>query len=248
MILKFLDFIAEKNNIIETEEEKIKRREEKKAKRLFYIKKLESKILSTSDLDNYDIPDKIKEMMKDWNIILKSPYSDSFYSSADVTNNYKPDGSYRVSDHWNFTSLRDDRSKKHCRTNVKVPDKTHISIGIWNDQKKLYEIILTEPKDSHIKWLNRKDSNLRYLQNSETIQKKKNFKEKVINKEVLIKLKYKGKEYEGRVKKWTGHELKIENNLGEIIYNNNYIQPDLIEYIKFTDKDNNDIPNPFEGE
>ena len=115
-------------------------------------------------------------------------------------------------------------------------------------KKKLYEIILTEPKDSHIKWLNRKDSNLRYLQNSETIQKKKNFKEKVINKEVLIKLKYKGKEYEGIVKKWTGHELKIENNLGEIIYNNNYIQPDLIEYIKFTDKDNNDIPNPFEGE
>lgn len=41
----------------------------------------------------------------------KSPYSESFYSSKDIDWGYKPEGSLRVSDHWNFGA-----DGEHCPT------------------------------------------------------------------------------------------------------------------------------------
>lgn len=41
----------------------------------------------------------LKNMNENW---LKSPYSDSFYNSKDIDFGYKPEGSLRISDHWNF--------------------------------------------------------------------------------------------------------------------------------------------------
>lgn len=47
---------------------------------------------------------------EDWS---KSPYSQSYYSSSNIDWNYKPEGSLRVSDHWNFTDMY---GVTHCKT------------------------------------------------------------------------------------------------------------------------------------
>lgn len=56
-----------------------------------------------------------------------SPYnrteSGSYYNTADKSWDYTPDGSIRVSDHWNFPS----RGNIHCKTDV--PDSK--LIGKW---------------------------------------------------------------------------------------------------------------------
>lgn len=54
--------------------------------------------------------DKIKELIK-WDVCKKSPYSNSFYNSDDISWYHKPENSLRLSDHWNFTSYGD----VHCQ-------------------------------------------------------------------------------------------------------------------------------------
>lgn len=41
----------------------------------------------------------LKNMNKNWS---KSPYSNSFYNSKNIQFGYKPEGSIRISNHWNF--------------------------------------------------------------------------------------------------------------------------------------------------
>ena len=54
---------------------------------------------------------KVVEMADEsWSI---SPYGDSWYSSKEISWDYKPEGSIRIADHWNF-STRD--GKMHCQT------------------------------------------------------------------------------------------------------------------------------------
>ena len=43
----------------------------------------------------------------------QSPYSQSYYSSKNISWGHKPDGSLRVSDHWNF---EDEYGHRHCET------------------------------------------------------------------------------------------------------------------------------------
>lgn len=50
----------------------------------------------------------MENMTQEWSI---SPYSESFYSSKDIDWGYKPEGSLRVSDHWNFGA-----DGEHCPT------------------------------------------------------------------------------------------------------------------------------------
>ena len=45
-----------------------------------------------------------------YDLVQKSPYSESYYSDGEIDWNYKPEGSYRLSDHWNFES----QGQKHC--------------------------------------------------------------------------------------------------------------------------------------
>lgn len=52
----------------------------------------------------------IAKYTTEWAEISKSPYSDSFYSSKDIDWGHKPEGSYRISNHWSFIS----RGEKHC--------------------------------------------------------------------------------------------------------------------------------------
>ncbi len=53
----------------------------------------------------------ILEIVKDWKVISKSPYSMSLYNSSDIGWGYKPEGSYRISNHWSFTS----QGEIHCK-------------------------------------------------------------------------------------------------------------------------------------
>ena len=248
-LLKFSDFIFEGfEPKVETEEEMLKRRESKWLKRLKYIKKLEPKTLSKSDLDSYNIPDKIKEMMMEWDIIRRSPYSDSFYNSHDISWTHKPDGSYRVSDHWNFYTKD---HKKHCKTDIKTPNTTHVSIGKYNSEKGIYEIILTEPKKSHTENLNRKERKLKYLQNPEVIYKKKLFKDRYSKGEILVDFNYDGIQYNGILKGWTGFKIKIENELGEVIFSNmgqDDIKYNKIDSLEFTDKNGSEISDPYQDD
>lgn len=55
-------------------------------------------------------PKEVLEEIKKFNHINKSPYSLSYYNVPNVTWDYKPEGSLRISDHWNFIS----HGEKHC--------------------------------------------------------------------------------------------------------------------------------------
>lgn len=55
-------------------------------------------------------PKEVLEEIKKFNHINKSPYSLSYYNVPNVTWDYKPEGSLRISDHWNFIS----HGEKNC--------------------------------------------------------------------------------------------------------------------------------------
>lgn len=71
-----------------------------------------------------------------WNKIIKSPYGDSFYSD-EVDWNYKSHNSYRISDHWNFTS----GGKVHCSTVENIENKW--ALGIYDSKIGKYRILKT---------------------------------------------------------------------------------------------------------
>ncbi|MGG7078204.1 hypothetical protein [Clostridium sardiniense] len=55
-------------------------------------------------------PKEVLEEISKFDHINKSPYSSSYYNVPNVTWEYKPEGSLRISDHWNFMS----HGEKHC--------------------------------------------------------------------------------------------------------------------------------------
>lgn len=85
----------------------------------------------------------IKEIVFNWDFVYwKSPYGQSYYS-ARVGWGHKPDGSYRMSNHWNFTA--NNKPGIHCATSNSVENDTHWSIGIFDALTKTYKIILSIP-------------------------------------------------------------------------------------------------------
>lgn len=86
--------------------------------------------LNHIELDDFLIPEEIKAMMKNWYVITKSPYSESFYSSDQISWSFKPKGSYRVSDHWNFKRRN---GRLHCVTDQEVVDKEDVSIARYEN-------------------------------------------------------------------------------------------------------------------
>ena len=63
------------------------------------------------------MPKELILFIKEQEEVHKSPYSDSFYNSSDISWHHKPEGSIRISDHWNFYS----QGSMHCVTNIPVP-------------------------------------------------------------------------------------------------------------------------------
>lgn len=180
--------------------------------------------------------------MSTWDVIHKSPYSNSFYSSSDVDWGKKPDKSYRVSDHWNFYT----RGKWHCETDKKVPNNTHISIGQYDKEKGQYDIILSLPTKKQMERINKKEVLLKYLKDPETIFRKKQFKDKINNREVLVKLSYDGKYYEGIVRKYTGSELRIEDKDGNQIFVENEMDYRKTQKLDFFDRNGNVVEDPIQ--
>lgn len=70
----------------------------------------------------------LENKTKDWS---QSPYSLSFYSSKNIDWNYKPEGSLRVSDHWNFGD-----NGEHCPTEESV---NGWAVGVYKNG--IYHII-----------------------------------------------------------------------------------------------------------
>ena len=83
-----------------------------------------------------DLPLEFLDEMINWDKIHKSPYGFSYYSEK-VDWNYKPDGSYRIADHWNFTS----QNKKHCQTKTDCPNNTHWTLAKFDGEAKKYVVI-----------------------------------------------------------------------------------------------------------
>jgi hypothetical protein len=78
------------------------------------------------------MPQEIIEYIKTWNTIKKSPYSCSMYSENEIGWNFKPDGCFSVSDHWNFFL----KGKYHKITDKIVINNTHITICRFNKNIK----------------------------------------------------------------------------------------------------------------
>lgn len=199
--------------------------------------------LNVDELDKFGIPQGIKDMMSEWSIIHKSPYSKSFYSSDNISWTHKDDNSYRVSDHWNFKSNRDDRI--HCKTDKVVPSNTHYSIGKYNRSKNIYNIILTEPTTLYVKKMEDHKKKLQYLQDPETIYKKRLFKNLINDKRVFVELTLNnGEKISGILNKYggIGNIIKIINSDGDIIFSDN---DEKVKSLIFKDESNNIIENPY---
>ena len=80
------------------------------------------------------------------------------------------------------------------------------------------------------------------LKDPELISMKKDLKNRIVNKEILAKVVDSDKIYKGIVRKYTGREIKIENESGELIYNNNYLGNQSIDLF---DGKGNKIRNIF---
>lgn len=74
-----------------------------------------------------------KIFKENFKTVNQSPFSNSIYNSEDIDWNHKPEGSYRIADHWNFNG--------HCETYQEVENNTHLSVGIYRNGK--YDIIET---------------------------------------------------------------------------------------------------------
>lgn len=200
------------------------------------------KIYQPEELSQFGIPDSIIEMMKEWQVIYKSPYSKSFYSSDDISWESKPDKSYRVSDHWNFVTNRG--PKLHCQTTEPVKNNTHYSIGQFDEKTRKYNILLSELTTIASKKIKDKEEKLKYLKDPEVIYRKKLFKDRIKNGEVFADFSIDGQEYNGQVDKYSGfgRDIRIKNNKGEVIYTNNYFEP---TDFKLVDKNGEQIQDPL---
>jgi hypothetical protein len=227
-LLKFYDFINESDV-----------KSKKELNRLKYFVQKENEIIEWQNLDKYGIPEKIKTMMKDWPVIQKSPYSDSFYSSTDIGWSHKPEDSYRVSDHWNFTTHRDGKSVKHCITDKSVPTTSHITIAQYRNG--IYHVILSEPTEKHVEKEIKQKEKLKYLKDPEVIYQKRLFKDRIHRGEIFGDITIGDKTYKGRISKYTGQEIKIVDDNNNVIFNENYLVGGPQFVLNLYDKQGNKI-------
>jgi hypothetical protein len=199
----------------------------------------EQRLIDYKDLDKYRVPEEIKQKMKDWSVIYKSPFSNSFYSSMDVDWSHKPDKSYRVSNHWNFKTNRGNNI--HCQTDAPVSNDSHISLGQWDQDSKKYHILITLPSQEYLDKIELTKKKKDYFCDPKNIEIYKSFKNRISNKEIIGEV-IDGKKYKGIVRKYTGRELKLEDENGNLIYNNNYLNNQTVNLF---DREGNIIKNLY---
>jgi hypothetical protein len=203
------------------------------------------KVLTTDEVSEIGVPANIVSMMSEWDIIYKSPYSKSFYSSDDISWSHKPDGSFRVSDHWNFKSNRDDRL--HCKTDKNVLDNTHFSIGKYNKESGIYKIILSEPTEEYLQNKLKSEQKLKYLQDPDLIYKKRLFKDSIKRKEILVELDYNNEKISGILDKYTGvgNDLRIVDKNGNVIFTINKLDANKLKSLIFKYLSGEIVNDPF---
>jgi hypothetical protein len=207
---------------------------------------IEKTIYTIDQLDQFDIPSEIKDMMSKWSVISKSPYSDSFYSTTDINWGYKPDGSYRVSDHWNFRT----RGNLHCRTDKPVSNNVNVSIGRYNSKRGLYEIILSLPSKKRLEFLAKGKERASLLKDPELIEKKREFKELIRSGAVLAEFDYMDAHYKGIVKKYTGTEIILSSDGMDTIFSGSRQNGKFqrITNLKLMNKDGKEINDPLKSD
>lgn len=85
------------------------------------------------------MPDEMAEFIAGWDVISKSPYSDSYYSASGISWDHKPDRVIRVSDHWNFTHGGD----LHCETDVPVEDVRTWAAAEYHKEDGRFHVLKT---------------------------------------------------------------------------------------------------------
>jgi hypothetical protein len=123
-----------------------------------------------------NLPQELRDEIAGWPIVSQSPFSDSFYNvpSGEKTWTHTPEGSLRISDHWNFPA----RDMLNCPTDVPVRNGWW-SLGRWeNDHYKILTSIPKRPladySDEEAKHLNlgKQERRIRSLQHREYIARK----------------------------------------------------------------------------
>jgi len=218
--------------------------------------RLVTKKVEVDELYKYDLPEEIIEELKKWHIIMKSPLSNSFYSTDKTSYDYKPGASYRASDHWNFISKKDDEI--HCKTNIPVSNNEEWCIGKYDSENQYYEIILRVPNAKYLetegmkKKLDRERNTEKRerLRDPELIRVKKEFKRRILNHEIKCHLYYRGVEVSGILNRYTGPggDIRVSDENGNIIFNKTsaskaFSYDDSVKLELFDD--NGPIDNPF---
>lgn len=90
------------------------------------------------------------KLIKDWDDVSFSPYSKSFYSSSNIDWDYKPENSYRISNHWNFYS----QGGYHCKIEDESKKYNWLLCKYVNG---VYEIVKDLTSDKEFIKLGRKD-------------------------------------------------------------------------------------------
>lgn len=173
-------------------------------------------IIDPNDLHQFNFPQEIVDHMLTWEVIYKSPYSNSLYSSTDISWSHKPDQSFRVSDHWNFKSM----DEIHCKTDKKVTNRATITLGQYHTKEGRYKVLINTPTyEWREKERIRKETS-QWLKRPEIIRMKIEFKDRVLRGEIFAKVTDKGSDFFGKVHKYTGHEIKLVDG-SNLIYNHN---------------------------
>jgi hypothetical protein len=217
--------------------------------------RLVTKKVEASDLYKYDLPEEIIDELRKWPMIMKSPLSDSFYSTDKTSYDYKPGDSYRASDHWNFISKKDDQI--HCETNIPVKNNEEWCIGKYNSESKKYEIILRVPNTKYLEGEGmrkqlaeeEKVKSRERLRDPELIRIKREFKKRLLNHEIKCHLYYRGIEVSGILDRYTGPggDIRIVDEEGNVVFTKNFgtfSEKDSRVTLKLFDE-NGDMDNPF---
>lgn len=79
---------------------------------------------------NASFPEEMKALVAEWDGVWMSPYSLSLYNTGDKGWDYTPEGSLRVSDHWNF---KDSEGRLHCPTRGQPHRRGHWALARYED-------------------------------------------------------------------------------------------------------------------
>lgn len=190
-----------------------------------------------------DFPEEIIQEMKNWKIIHKSPYSNSFYNTKDISWVHKPDGSLRVSDHWNFV---DKYGVMHCKTDRHVECKHRLTIGRFDAKTGKYRILKSVLRPSgkqRLKLIND------FIKDPERIKAKSELKKKIRGKKIRASIIYsKNNIKTGIVDLYTGNSIRLLNENLEVIFLHNYLETrnKALEIKLF--ENNVEIGNPYQEE